>query len=102
MSTLLAEQSNVTVEIEDLCSTLFNRWCENRRVVPLAYLMNSWPLTPATPTRIRRLSATLLALMNSDCNELEVEDCRLISSLVAIADNLPAYGSSAAEALAGR
>ncbi len=94
MSTFLADHSNITVEIEDLCSTLFNRWCESRSVVPLAYLMNSWPLTASTPTRIRRLSSALLALMNSNCSELEVEDRRLISSVVAIADNLPAYGSS--------
>jgi len=82
------EVSEVAAEIENLCGTLFDRLCEKRSVVPLAYLMHSWPLATPTPPRIRRLSSVLRDLMNSHCEALDVDDRQLILTVVTMANQL--------------
>ncbi|ANB75627.1 hypothetical protein [Paraburkholderia phytofirmans] len=82
------EVSDVAAEIENLCGTLFDRWCEKRSVVPLAYLMHSWPLAAPTPLRIMRLSCVLRDLMNAYCESLDVDDRQLIHTVVAIANRV--------------
>lgn len=35
--------------VENICLTLFDRWCERRNVVALAYLLHRWPLVDDSP-----------------------------------------------------
>ena len=82
------ELSDAAAEIENLCGTLFDRWCEKRSVLPLAYLMNSWPLHAPTQPRIRHLSCGLRDLMDSHLESLDGDDQQLIRAVVAVANRL--------------
>ena len=48
--------------IEEICQTLFDRWCERRNVVALAYLMHAWPLLVGGPHVVKRLLQSLREL----------------------------------------
>jgi hypothetical protein len=86
-------QPEVAAQMEACCSALFERWCEERRVIPLAYLMHAWPLATPSPVYIRRLSRSLHDLVVSHAESLGVDDCRLIADAIAIADR-PARSSN--------
>lgn len=47
------------LEIEGICMRLFDTWCEQRSVLPLAYLMHAWPLVEHTENSLKRLSQSL-------------------------------------------
>jgi hypothetical protein len=45
-----------------MCLALFDRWCEQRNVLALAYLMYGWPLAGDDPSLVRRLVQSLREL----------------------------------------
>ena len=91
MSIEMSRRPELSGQIEACCLALFDRWCEKRRVVPLAYLMYAWPIPTPTPPLIRRLSRSLHDLMLSHSDSLDVDECRLIEDAIAIAEqNWPA------------
>jgi hypothetical protein len=55
----LSERENAVEHIHTICLRLFDSWCENRNVIPLAYLMHCWPLINSGPISIRRLADTM-------------------------------------------
>ncbi|ANB75630.1 hypothetical protein P3T22_005001 [Paraburkholderia sp. GAS348] len=82
----MSKRPELSAEIEACCLALFDRWCEKRRVVPLAYLMHAWPIPKPTPTLMRHLSRSLHDLMLSYSDSLDVDECRLIEDAIAIAE----------------
>jgi hypothetical protein len=79
-------QPDVAAQMEACCSALFERWCEERRVIPLAYLMHAWPLAAPSPVGIWRLSRSLHDLILSHAESLSLDDCRLIEDVIAFAE----------------
>jgi len=69
--------------IEACCVTLFERWCEGRLVIPLAYLMSVWPLATPSSFYMRRLSRSLDDLVRTHGEMLGDDDCRLIADAIA-------------------
>jgi hypothetical protein len=68
--------------VERICLTLFDRWCQQRNVLALAYLMYGWPLTGNDPSLVRRLLRSLLELREFHHEELLSEEVALLSSLL--------------------
>lgn len=80
-------ETALAAELELLCGTLFERWCDRRSVIPLAYLMQNWPIVSPSPPRFRSLSCSLRQLAVSESDSLDTDDRRLIASLVTIASH---------------
>lgn len=78
---------DVVAQMEACCFLLFERWCEERRVIPLAYLMHAWPLATPSPVYVRRLSRALHDLILLHAESLGIDDCRLIEDAIAIAEH---------------
>ncbi|POR51611.1 hypothetical protein B0G62_106145 [Paraburkholderia eburnea] len=79
-------QPDAAARIEACCVTLFERWCEGRLVIPLAYLMSVWPLATPSPLYMRRLSRSLDDLVRAHGEMLGDDDCRLIEDAIANAE----------------
>jgi hypothetical protein len=75
-------------QIETHCRALFERWCETRHVVPLAYLMHAWPMAAPVPRLAGRLAQSLQTLMHLHADALDVEDCRLVEEAISIAERI--------------
>ena len=68
--------------IEQICLTLFDRWCERRNVLALAYLMYGWPLTDDDPSLIGRLLQSLRELAEHHHEALLHEETALLGLLL--------------------
>jgi hypothetical protein len=68
--------------VEQICLTLFDRWCEQRNVLALAYLMHGWPLAGDDPSLARRLLQSLRELWKYHQEALLSEDAALLSLLL--------------------
>jgi hypothetical protein len=88
MADPIPTQTALAAEVEQICGTLFERWCDRRSVIPLACLMRNWPIVSCSPPRIRQLSSSLRQLADSDHDSLDTDDRRLIHSMVTIASHL--------------
>lgn len=66
---------------EKICLTLFDRWCEQRNVVALAYLMHGWPLPGNAALQTKRLLQSLRALKEHHHEALLSEELALLGSL---------------------
>jgi hypothetical protein len=67
--------------VERICLTLFDRWCHQRNVLALTYLMHGWPLTRNDPSLVRRLLRSLRELGEFHHEALLSEEAALIGSL---------------------
>jgi PAS domain S-box-containing protein len=72
-------------QLDELCSRLFDRWCERRNVVALAYLMHAWPIVTDEPLPTTRLIETLRDLKAFNRVALADGDEPLIDRVLAIA-----------------
>lgn len=88
MSIVGDTQPKLAAEIASLCIVLFDRWCEKRSVVPLAYLMHTWPIVKPTPPLIRRLSSTLRELVIFHADALDAEDHQMVRDVIEMANRL--------------
>lgn len=79
---------DVAERIEACCTTLFERWCAGRLVIPLAYLMSVWPLPTPLPVHLRRLARSLDHLVRVHGEMLGDDDYRLIEDAIAHAEML--------------
>jgi hypothetical protein len=68
--------------VEQICLTLFDRWCEQRNVLALAYLMYGWPLTGDDPSLPRRLLQSLRELGEHHREALLSEEAALVGLLL--------------------
>jgi hypothetical protein len=64
--------------IEEVCQSLFDRWCERRNVVALAYLMHAWPLLVSGPHMVKRLLQSLRELKEHHAESLLGEEHTLL------------------------
>jgi hypothetical protein len=67
--------------VEQICLTLFDRWCEQRNALALAYLMYGWPLTGDDPSLVRRLLQSLRELGKHHHEALLSEEAALVGLL---------------------
>ncbi|MFX1736038.1 hypothetical protein [Paraburkholderia kururiensis] len=72
------DNAMVLAEIEDCCAALFDRWCETRHVVPLAYLMHVWPLPGTSVDLARRVAIVLRELQRLHTESLGPVEHQLI------------------------
>jgi hypothetical protein len=68
--------------VEQICVTLFERWCEQRNVLALTYLMYGWPLMGGDPYLVRRLVQSLRELGEHHQEALLNEDAELLRLLL--------------------
>ncbi|WP_224008635.1 hypothetical protein [Paraburkholderia tropica] len=81
-----ASRETLIDDLERCCARLFERWCESRRVVPLAYLMHAWPLADASMHPAKRLAGALRDLLHFHADALDSSDRRLIRYALAAAE----------------
>lgn len=58
--------------------TLFDGWCEQRSVIPFAYLLHAWPILTADPTARARLLNTLQELQQFHPESLTQDEHQII------------------------
>jgi hypothetical protein len=75
-----------TAPIEEACQRLFGSLCERQCVVPLAYLLHSWPIAVPSDRSVRRLLDTLAHLVVLHSNLLSSTETDLIEHLLADTD----------------
>lgn len=80
----MATMSDKTNEIEHLCLQLFDRWCKQRSVIPLAYLMHAWPVCVSDTWARVRLLSTLRELRQFHSCSLQPDDHQAIERFVMI------------------
>ena len=73
--------SQHSVLTEKICLTLFDRWCEQRNVVALAYLMHGWPLLDNAASQTKRLLQSLRELKEHHHEALLSEELALLGLL---------------------
>jgi hypothetical protein len=74
--------SHLFVLAEKICLTLFDRWCEQRNVVALAYLMYAWPVLGNSPVVVRRLLQSLRELKKYHHEAPQGNELALLNSLL--------------------
>jgi hypothetical protein len=51
-----------TRQVDHACRLLFDRWCQERNIIPLTYLLHSWPVANTGRDPLKRLAETLREL----------------------------------------
>jgi len=69
-------------EVDEICLQLFDSWCEQRSVLPLAYLMHVWPVVGSTKGSSERLSSSLGELATYHPEALTSHELGLITRLI--------------------
>lgn len=68
--------------VEQICLTLFDRWCAQRNALALAYLMYGWPLAGDDPSLVRRLVQSLRELGEHHHEVLPSDEIALLGLLL--------------------
>lgn len=72
-----------TVErIDTLCGQLFELWCEERKLVPLAYLLHCWPLTGHDAVAIKRLADAMTDLARFQPGKLSAHESIMVREVI--------------------
>jgi hypothetical protein len=72
-----------TVErIAKLCGRLFELWCEERKLVPLAYLLHCWPLTGHDAVAIKRLADAMSDLSRFQPGKLSTRESIMVREVI--------------------
>lgn len=50
------QRQKTVKRIDALCAALFELWCEEKKRVPLAYLLHCWPMTGHETAVVKRLA----------------------------------------------
>lgn len=94
MAYSILDSEEALTKVDRLCLHLFERWCEDKKIVPLAYLLHCWPLTRSDSVSLKRLADAMLDLGHFHAGLLDTEDSvvlnALIFSLLAIVGDWPA------------
>jgi hypothetical protein len=67
-----------------LCIQFFDKWCERRSVLPLAYLKYAWPILKAAPLAMVRLLNTLQEVRRFRPDSLSEDDHQVIAQVLVI------------------
>ncbi|WCM22583.1 hypothetical protein NDK50_31780 [Paraburkholderia bryophila] len=70
-----------TSEIDSGCLQLFNDLCEQKALLPLAYLLHAWPIHGPTDASLRRLREALKVLAELSDSELTSPNRRICKAL---------------------
>lgn len=76
-------ETGVECDLHALCLYLFDVWCERRNVIPLAYLMHSWPMVSATAETRTRLVKAFRDLQKWHADALLPAEHQMISRVLA-------------------
>lgn len=87
VGTVNVDVGQLTGRIDELCLSLFDHWCEHRRILPLASLMQNWPLLTLDHHRIRKLSRALIDLINFDRHTWTENERTIIFELLEVTIN---------------
>jgi hypothetical protein len=68
--------------IDELCTGLFELWCEERKRVPLAYLLHCWPLTGHDPLAIKRLADAMSDLCQFQAGKITTREWTMMRELI--------------------
>lgn len=82
MSDFALQREQTLHRLDSLCLALFNSWCEQRKLLPLAYLLHCWPLVDDSTATLRRLAAGMADLARYHADILGGEACAQIRELV--------------------
>jgi hypothetical protein len=88
MIAYLSERENVVEQVNGICISLFDTWCETREVTALAYLMHCWPMIDSTPQTIRRLGETMRDLRRHHSEQLDQYSFQVLSEMADLIDDL--------------
>lgn len=78
----------IFAEVDNICLRLFDTWCEQRNVLPLAYLMHAWPLVASTTGGSERLCSSLRELATYHPEVLASHERGLIARLADLCEEL--------------
>ncbi|MFM0041741.1 hypothetical protein [Paraburkholderia sediminicola] len=68
--------------IDELCTGLFELWCEERKRVPLAYLLHCWPLTGHDLPAIKRLADAMSDLCQFQAGKITKREWSMMRELI--------------------
>ncbi|MEC5406541.1 hypothetical protein VOM14_13375 [Paraburkholderia sp. MPAMCS5] len=77
-----ANSADQVEELEQLCLQIFARWCEQRKVLPLIYLLYAWPINMRDRLARTRLHATLCELLRFHPDALTWDDQLAIQQFI--------------------
>ena len=100
MTDYFLPRENTVERIDELCIRLFELWCEERKLVPLAYLLHCWPLTGHDTVAVKRLADAMSDLCQFQTAKLSTRESTLIREIIGnareiIGESLP-RGATAA------
>lgn len=84
----LSERENIVEQINSICMSLFETWCQTRNVTALAYLMHCWPMIDSTPTTLRRLGESMRDLRRYHAGQLDKEAFQALCDIAELIDDL--------------
>ncbi|MFM0642724.1 hypothetical protein PQR14_00220 [Paraburkholderia bryophila] len=68
--------------IDALCAALFELWCEEKKRVPLAYLLHCWPLTGHDPVSVKKIADALADLSQFQASLLSPGASQMIREVI--------------------
>ena len=84
----LSERENAVEHINAICTRLFDRWRESRRLMPLTYLLRGWPLINSDAEAFRRLGGALRELRRHPLHGLDRASFQQLCELSDCVDDL--------------
>lgn len=69
-------------EINQVCTTLFDIWCQRRNVIALCYLMSAWPVLEDHPVLMHRVLTSLGDLRTYHIDSLIDGEAEMIDRLL--------------------
>ncbi|NPT53763.1 hypothetical protein GNZ13_03825 [Paraburkholderia sp. 5N] len=82
---------HVFERLNTACQRLFETWCESRSVIPLGYLLHSWPLPDKGHVSVKRLADGLRELGRTDPDALGGRIWPILCELALCIDEIVLY-----------
>ncbi|CAE6773748.1 hypothetical protein [Paraburkholderia domus] len=88
MTDYFLPRENTVKRIDKLCVRLFELWCEERKPVPLAYLLHCWPLTGHDPVAVKRLADAMSDLSRFQPGKLSTRESMMVHEVIGSAHEI--------------
>ncbi len=82
MTNYILPREQTVERIDKLCGRLFELWCEERKLVPLAYLLHCWPLTGHDAAAIKRLADAMSDLSRFQPGKLSARESIMVREVI--------------------
>jgi hypothetical protein len=89
MTNYILPREQTVERIDKLCGRLFELWCEERKLVPLAYLLHCWPLTGHDAAAIKRLADAMSDLSRFQPGKLSARESIMVREVIGSAREQP-------------